>query len=264
MATEAGRNTIALNGSWGVFSGESSRWIGRRGLSHLAFWLLLIDGFLYFTVVTKNMPFGGLGFESLIGMLAVFPILAAIILTEAMIIGEYHSGITAWTVSKAVPRSGYVIGKLVALWVALSVVAIYIPGLVAYWWLPKVQPYRFVIPDAPPLGRILGTLLLISLAAAFFIALTGFLGTLIRRRGVVALIALLVWMIMRVPLLVPWDAWYRYTPSGLIGAEPNQWLPVTEYVYGDPLIATSAVLWTMVATVAFIAGTALIYQRLEL
>ncbi len=264
MATEAGRNTIALNGSWGVFRGESSRWIGRRGLFHLAFWLLLIDGLLYFTVVTKNMPFGGLGFESLVGMLAVFSIPAAIILTEAMVIGEYDSGITAWTVSKAVPRSGYVVGKLAALWVALSAIAIFIPGLVAYWWLPKVKPYRFVIPEAPPMGRFLGTLLLLSLAVAFFVALTGFLGTLIRRRGVVALIALLVWVPMRVPLLVPWDDWYRYTPSGLIGAELNQWIPVTQYVYGDPLVATSAVAWTIVATIAFIATAALIYQRLEL
>lgn len=264
MVTEAHKRTVAINGSWGVFRNESSRWLGTRGLLHLVFWLLLIDGWLYHTVVTESMPFGGLGFESLIGMLAVFPILAAVILAEAMIIGEHHDGITAWTVSKPVPRSGYVIGKLAALWAALSAIAIFIPGLLAYWWLPKVQPYRFVIPKAPPLGRFIAALLLLSLAVAFFVALTGFLGTLIRRRGMVALIALLVWVPMRVPLLVPWDDWYRFTPSGLIGAELNQWLPVVQYVYGDPLIATSAVLWTMVATVAFIAGTALIYQRLEL
>lgn len=139
MVTEAGRNTVAINGSWGVFRNESSRWLGTRGLLHLVFWLLLIDGWLYYTVVTKNMPFGGLGFESLVGMLAIFPILAAIVLTEGMVIGEYHSGITAWTVSKPVPRAGYVIGKLAALWAALSAIAILIPGLVAYWWLPKVN-----------------------------------------------------------------------------------------------------------------------------
>ncbi len=264
MATEARSSIVGLNGSWGVFRGESNRWLGRRGLFHLVFWLLLIDGLLYFTVVTKHMPFGGLGFESLIGMLAIFPILAAIVLTEAMVVGEYHSGIASWTASKPVPRSGYVIGKLAALWVTLSAIAIFIPGLVAYWWLPKVQPYRFVIPEAPPLGRFLATLLLLSLAVGFFIALTGFLGTLIRRRGVVALIALIAWVVIRVPLLVPWDDWSRYTPSGLVGADVGQWIPVTEYVYGDPLGAPSAVLWTIVAAAAFIAGAALIYRRLGL
>lgn len=264
MGAEAGRNSVAINGSWGVFSNESSRWLGRRGLIHIVVWLLLIDGLLYRTVVTGDKPFGGLGFESLVGMLAVFPILAAIVLTEAMITGEYHNGIAAWTVSKAVPRSGYVIGKLVALWAALSTVAIFIPGLIAYWWLPRVEPYRFVIPEAPPLSRFLATLLLVSLAVAFFVALTGFLGTLIRRRGVVALIALLVWVAMRLPLLVPWDDWYRFTPSGLIGAEPNEWLPVVQYVYGDPLVATTAVAWTIIVTIAFMVGASLIYQRLEL
>jgi len=264
MRTDALSSSVALNGSWGVFRGEWSRWLGRRGLLHLVSWLLLIDGLLYYTVVTKNMPFGGLGFESLVGMLAVFPSLAAIILTEAMVIGDYHSGIAAWTVSKPVPRSGYIVAKLVGLWMALSAVAIFIPGLVAYWWLPRVQPYRFVIPEAPPLGRFLATLALLSLATGFFIALTGFVGTLIRRRGVVALIALLAFVILRVPLRALWDGWDRYTPSGLIGADPGQWLAVTEYVYGDPLRATSAVVWTIVAAVAFIAAAALIYQRLEL
>ncbi|NOY56284.1 MAG: ABC transporter permease [Actinobacteria bacterium] len=264
MATEARSAIVALKGAWGVFRGESSRWLGLRGLFHLIFWMLLIDGLLYFTVVTKHMPFGGLGFESLIGMLAVFPILAAIVLTEAMVIGEYHSGIASWTVSKPVPRSGYVIGKLAALWVALSAIAIFIPGLVAYWWLPKVQPYRFVIPEAPPLGRFFATLLLLSLAAGFFVTLTGFLGTLIRRRGVVALIGLLVWVILRTQPRALWDGWDRFTPSGLIGADIGQWFPVAKYVYGDPLVATSAVAWTIVAAVAFTVGAATIYQRLEL
>jgi len=264
MVTEVRSSIVTLNGSWGVLGGETRRWFGRRGLFHLVFWLLLIDGWLYYTVVTRAMPFGGLGFESLVGMLAVFPMLAAIILAEAMVVGEYHSGIAAWTVSKPVPRWGYLVGKLAGLWVALSATAIFIPGLVAYWWLPRVQPYRFVIPEAPPLGRFLATLLLLSLVVLFFITLTGFLGMVIRRRGVVALIALFAFVILRFPQLAIWDGWARFTPSGLIGADPGQWFPVTEYVYGDALGATSAVLWTIVAAIAFTAGAALIYHRLEL
>ena len=264
MAARTHTGIIALNGTWGVLRGETGRWLGRRGLFHLVFWLLIIDGLLYFTVVTKNMPFGGLGFESLIGMLAIFPVVAAIVLTEAMVLGEYHNGIAAWTVSKPVPRSGYIAGKLVGLWVALSAVAIFIPGLVAYWWLPKVQPYRFVIPEAPPLGRFLATLALISLAVGFFIALTGFLGTLIRRRGIVALVALLTWVILRVQPNAVWDSWDRFTASGLIGAQPGEWIPVTYYIYGDPLVAASAIIWTAFAAIVFLAGAALVYRRLEL
>lgn len=264
MTARTQSGIIALNGTWGVFRGETGRWLGRRGVVHLVFWVLVIDGLLYFTVVTKNMPFGGLGFESLIGMLAIFPVVAAIVLTEATILGEYHSGVAAWTISKPVPRPGYVAGKLVGLWIALSVVSIFIPGLVAYWWLPKVQPYRFVIPEAPPLGRFFATLALISLAVGFFVMLTGFLGTLIRRRGIVALIALFVWVILRVQPSALWDGWDRFTASGLIGASPGDWIPVTYYTYGDPLIASSAVAWTAIAAVSFLIGAALIYRRLEL
>ncbi len=264
MAARTQSGIIALNGTWGVLRGETSRWLGRRGVVHLVFWLLIIDGLLHFTVVTEAMPFGGLGFESLIGMLSIFPIAAAIILTEAMILGEYHSGVAAWTISKPVPRSGYVAGKLFGLWVALSTVAVFIPGLVAYWWLPKVQPHRFVIPEAPPLDRFLATLALISLAVGFFVMLTGFLGTLIRRRGVVALIALFAWIILRIQPSALWDGWNRFTVSGLVGATPGDWLPVTYYVYGQPLVAPSAVMWTAIASVAFLTGAALIYRRLEL
>jgi hypothetical protein len=41
------------------------------------------------------------------------------------------------------------------------------------------------------------------------------------------------------------------------------WAPVTGYVYGDPLGATSAVVWTIVASLVFTTGAALVYRRLE-
>ncbi len=264
MAIDLHTSRVAVSGTWGVLGGELVRWTGWRGLFHLIFWLLMIDGWLYFTVVTKHMPFGGLGFESLMSMLTLFVPVAAIVLTEATVIGEYRSGIASWTVSKPVPRSGYFGAKLVGLWVGLSATAIFIPGLAAYWWLPKVEPYRFVTPEAPPLNRFLTALLIVCLVVAFFIVLTAFLGILIRIRGVVALLVLYAYFNARMPLRWVWGGWDTYTPAGLVGADPGQWMAVNEYVYGDPLGATSAVVWTLVATAVLATGTALIYQRLEL
>ena len=255
---------VASVGSVGVLRGELGRWFGTRGLFHLVFWLLMIDGWLYFTVVTEHMPFGGLGYQSLINMLVLFVPTAAIILTEATLVGELRGGIAAWTISKPVPRAGYVVAKLSGLWIGLSATAIFIPGLVADWWLPKVQPYRFVTPEAPPLGRFLVTLLIVSLVVAFFIALTAFLGVVIRRRGVVALVVLVAYFFMRVPPRWLWTGWDTYTPAGLTSAQPGAWSPLIGYVYGDPLGATSAVMWTLIATAVLATGTALIYQRLEL
>jgi ABC-type transport system involved in multi-copper enzyme maturation permease subunit len=264
MAIDIRTAGVAWTGSVGVLRGELVRWLGARGLFHLVFWLLMIDGWLYFTVVTKHVPFGGLGFQSLITMLVLFVPLAAIVLAEATVIGEYRSGVASWTVSKPVPRWGYVGGKLAGLWIGLSATAILIPGLVAYWWLPKVQPYRFVTPEAPSLGRFLAVLLIISLVVAFFIALTALVGTVIRRRGVVALIVLFAYANIRAPSRDLWGGWDTYTPAGLISDQMGSWSSVAGYVYGDPLGATSAVVWTIIASLAFAAGAALVYRRLEL
>ncbi len=255
---------VAWTGSVGVLRGELGRWFGARGRFHLVFWLLMIDGWLYFTVVTKHVPFGGLGYQSLINMLVLLVPPAAIVLTEATVVGEYRSGVASWTVSMPVPRWGYVGAKLAGLWMGLSVTAIFIPGLAAYWWLPKVQPYRFVTPEAPLLGRFLIALSIVSLVVAFFITMTAFLGTLIRRRGVVALIVLVAYFFMRIPPRWLWAGWDTYTPAGLTSAQPGAWNPVTAYAYGDPLGATSAVVWTIVASLVFAAGAALVYRRLEL
>ena len=172
MATDASAARIAATGTWGVLRGSLSGWLTRRGLIRMVLWVAAINGILYFTVVTKNMPFGGLGYETLINMLAVFPPLAAIIAAESNVLGEYRSGVAAWTTSKPVPRSGYVAGKLLGLWIGMSVAAVIIPGLVAYWWLPKVTPYRFVRPEAPPLDSFVGALLALCLVVGFFIMLT--------------------------------------------------------------------------------------------
>jgi hypothetical protein len=263
MAIDVQSGKVAATGTWGAFRGEMRRWLGRRGLFHLMFWLLLIDGWLYFTVVTKHVPFGGLGYESLMHMLVFFPIIAAIILTDATVVGEYHSGIAAWTLSKPVPRSGYVVAKLGALWVGLSVTAIFIPGLVANWWLPGVEPYQFVTPEAPPTGLLLGGLFVVTLVMLLFITLTGLLSTVIRRRGIAALIALLGYFFVRVPLREAWDGWDRYTPTGLIGTDRG-WAAVTEYVHGESLNATSALVIVVVLSMLFTIGSALVYRRLEL
>ena len=71
-------------------------------------WVVGVNGFVYFVVVTGNMTFGPLGYENLLSALMLFPVFAGIILAEATIVGEYRSGIAAWLVSKPVSRGGYV------------------------------------------------------------------------------------------------------------------------------------------------------------
>ena len=184
MATEVGALRAASTGTWGVFRGELGRWLGRRGLFHLVLWLVVVEWALYVNVATKNQPFGYIGFESLMNILTIFPIVAGIVLTAVSVCGSYHDGTTGWVLGKPVPRGGYLTASVGAIWLGLTVTAIVIPGLVARWWLPNVEPYRFVPPDAPALSRFAIALGLLSLVLAFFMSLTALLSVAIRRRGV--------------------------------------------------------------------------------
>ena len=264
MATDIATARIAATGSWGVLRGSFGRWLRPRGILGVVVVTAAINGILYMAVVTKNMPFGGLGYETLINMLALFPPLIAIIGTEAMMLGEHRSGVAAWTISKPVTRSGYVAGKLVGLWVGMSVGVVLIPGMVAYWWLPHVTPYRFVRPEAPPLGDFLGALGALCLVTGFFIMLTGLLATLLRRRGVVALIVLIGYIMVRMPQRNLWSDWDRFTPTGLISTDLNGWSSLTSLIYGEPFTAGSAVTITALASVAYLTAATAIYRLLEL
>jgi len=264
MAIDVATARISATGTWGVLRGAIAGWIGPRGLIRIVLWAGALNGIVYFTVVTKHMPFGGLGYETLVNMLAVVPPLAAVIATESMILGEHRSGIASWTISKPVPRSGYVIGKLLGLWFGMSVAAVVIPGLVAFWWLPNVTPYRFVAPEAPPMGRFLGVLLALCLIVGFFIMLTAFLATVLRRRGAVAFIGLITYLLLRNPLRNLWSDWDRFTPSGLISNDLTGWSSLTSLLYGEPFTGMNAVVWTAVVSAVFLAGSIVVYRRLEL
>lgn len=60
-----------------------------------------------------------------------------------------------------------------------------------------------------------------------------------------------------------WDDWDRYLPTGLIGTDRG-WAAVTEYVHGEPLAGTSALVTVVVLSLLFTVGSALVYRRLEL
>jgi ABC-type transport system involved in multi-copper enzyme maturation permease subunit len=257
---------VGLSGFWGLLGIELRSWLGRRGLIQAMLWTAVVNGLVYLSVATENSPFGRIGYENLLNVLMFVAVFAGIVLTEAMILGEYNSGIAGWLVSKPLARSSYLVAKLLGLWAGLSITAILIPGLVANWWLPKVEPFRFVIPDQPPFGRFLATLFVAIVVMGFFIALTGLLSVVLRRRGVASLIAIIVWAILRIPLPQIPDTWHRYLPSGLItpGTNAADWLPSLEYVHWHAFDPVSAIGSSLLATFVVIVLAALAYQRLEL
>ena len=263
MSTEATALRTTANGTWGVLRGELQRWMGRRGLFHLLLWLTVVEWLLYIAVATENQPFGFLGFENLVNILVIFPVMAGMVLTAAAVCGDYHDGTTAWVLGKPVPRGGYLAASVAGLWFGLAATTIIVPGLVAYWWLPRVEPYRFVTPEAPPLGRFLVALGLLSVILAFFMAVTAFLSIVIRRRGGVAVVAWLLLM-LRTPIL-PYADWMDYTPARLIRTDiaPGSWSEITEYIHDVPFDALPAVMGTLAMTVALVAGATLVFRSLD-
>jgi len=231
MTAEATALRTGATGTWGVLRGEVQRWLGWRGIFHLVLWLLAIELILYESVSTKHQPFGYLGFESLTNMLVIFTVLIGVVLTAAAICGGYHDGTTGWVLGKPVPRSGFVAASVGGLWIGLTMTTIVVPGLVAYWWLPKVDPYRFVTPQAPPLGRFLVALGLISLVLAFFMGLSALLAVLSRRRSAAVILAAWAFLVLRAPF--PYADWMDYTPARLIrtNINPGGWSELTEYIY---------------------------------
>lgn len=264
MSTEVTALRTAATGTWGVLRGEARRWLGRHGLFHLVLWLFAIELILYHVVTTKNQAFGYLGFESLMNMLVIFTILIGNALTAAAVCGSYHDGTTGWVLGKPVPRSGYVAASLGGLWLGVAVTTIFVPGLVAYWWLPNVEPYRFITPEAPPLGRFLIALALISLILAFFMGLSALLSVLFRRRSAAVILTAWVFLVLRVPF--PYADWMDYTPAPLIRTNINQggWSELTEYIYEVPFDAMPAVTGTLGLTAAFVLAATVVFRRLEL
>ena len=264
MKGEATALRTTATGTWGVLRGELQRWVGWRGLFHLLLWLTVVEWLLYIAVATENQPFGFLGFENLINMLVIFPVMAGIVLTAAAVCGDYHDGTTGWVLGKPVPRGGYVAASVTGLWLGLAATTIVVPGLVAYWWLPRVEPYRFVTPEAPPMGRFLIALGLLSIILAFFMAVTALLSIVIRRRGVVVAIGSWLLLMLRTPIL-PYADWMDYTPARLIRTDiaPGAWSHITEYIHDVPFDALPAVVGMIVISMASVAAAILVFRRLD-
>ncbi len=100
----------------------------------------------------------------------------------------------------------------------------------------------------------------------FFIAVTGLLGVVIRRRGPVALLVMVLWLVLRFAPSQIRPSWYRYLPTGLMRADPdvNGWIPGMEYIHGNPFGPVSAVWATAAVSLAFVGVAMLLYRRLEL
>ena len=243
---------------------EALPWLGWRGLLRLLVWTGLANGIVYLSVVTDWDPgwitLGSL--DEVIDWVWLFAALGAIVVTAGPVVGERRRGTAAWVVSQPVSRPTYVIGKVVAHGLGVAVTMVFVPGLVAYAWLPEVESARGFAPPLPPLGRFLAALGVVALVTTLLVALVVMLGTLLPRRGPVTGIAAILLIFLFVP--ISGFGWSKFLPGSLIDWQrPTKLSAVADYIFGGTLPG-EAVVVTAAAIVVCTAIAVVRFRRVEL
>ena len=133
------------NGFASLLRKENRMWSsGLRGLAQCAIWISvfnLLVAFVLFIVPhiqpIKAAPAGMdnpllMGLTMFFNLLTALGPIGAIILAHDKIVGEKQIGTAAWILSKPVTRSAFVLSKLVSSTLRLGILAVAIPGLVAF------------------------------------------------------------------------------------------------------------------------------------
>ena len=261
MATE--RRYLA--GFGGFLRGELLHWTGWRGLLRVLGWTALVNLFVYRSVTSSFDPWFSLeSADEVVDWVFFFAMFLAMLLTVGPVVGERRRGTAAWVVSKPVSRGTYILGKIAASVIGVTVSGILIPGLVAYAWLPHVEPYRGFSVPLPGLGRFVSALLVVALLSVFIITLTAMLGTFLKRQAPATGIVLIVILFM---FLSPLDlSWSKWLPGALSNFERvgGSLTGIAEFAMGGRLDPVEPLVTAAVASALFSWLAVLSFRRSEL
>jgi ABC-2 type transport system permease protein len=246
---------------------ESQEWWGtRRWLMQSVLWIIMIDGFMAFMLFVMpaimQMAAGeeAASFDVIEGAVAVLFQLGmigtgvgTIILGQDLILEERLNGISEWILSKPVSRVAYILAKLVANMVGISIFYVGIPAGIGYALLAAKMGN---LPVISPFMIGVGAMLLHSF---FYFTLTLMMGILSQSRSIVlsvtmgTLFAGLIlpgFMGKTLASLTPW-----MLPRLMSGIIPVPILSMK--VLTTPLIMTA--IWS----IAFISFSLFQFRRLE-
>ncbi len=185
-------------------------------------------------------------FNTLLVFAGVMPI-AAILLGQDAILGEMHSGTAAWVLSKPLRRPAFLLAKLVANGLGLLVTAVFIPGVIAYWYGDLAAGVKL------PVAGFAGAMGLVYLNLLFYLTLAMMLATLFNGRVPVFGIAVGVawgWLLGRpawLEALLPWKLLIGYiTDTGIDLSLGGQLIVGEQLSTLVPIITTS--LWCVLFT----------------
>lgn len=228
----------------------------RSGWVQLVLWLAILNGLMTLPLVFMREMFAGemgspftAAMDMFFNLGALAPYAGVVILAHGAIIAERQLGTAAWVLSKPISRSTFVLAKFVAFGLAVLVLALALPGIVAYGALS--------LEAGAPLdaARFAAGVGMLAVGLLWYLALTLMLGTLTSARGVVLAVPLV--------LLVGADMLIALWPTV---AELGPWvlgrlaMLVAE---GGPLLSPWPLLSSALGTVAFLTIALWRFEREE-
>ncbi len=228
----------------------------RSGWVQLLLWLGILNGLMTLPLVFMRDMFAGemgsplaAAMDMYFNLGALAPYAGVVIMTHGAIIAERQLGTAAWVLSKPIARSAFILAKFVAFGLALVVLALALPGIVAYAALS--------LEAGAPLAaaRFAAGVGILALGLLWYLALTLMLGTLTSARGVVLAVPLV--------LLVVGDMLIMLWPTV---AELGPWVlgrMAMLVADGGPLLSPWPLLSTALGTGAFLAIALWRFRREE-
>ena len=250
------------SGFWNLLRRENKVWwAGRRWLLQILVGVVGLGGFLAFTLFAlpgmveatgETVDAAEAGVQIFFGLGAFALAIDIIILTQDTIIGEKQSGIAEWVLSKPVSRPAYILAKLLANTLGMTVTLILLPGVVAYGLFALAE----VAISATAFAAAMGVLALHTL---FYLALSLMMGVIAENQGALLAVtlgsvlggAVLIDFVGRVAFITPW-------PLGNIAVAVAQGAALPASIMWAPILATAAL------TVVAVAVAIWRFERAEL
>lgn len=254
LAARKGLRPVAerswLGGFGNMLGKELGQWWGTRTWWVQALiWVLLLNGVS--TIVALSEPVAHAEIleevvQTFLPMAVGIVGIGAVITVQGAIIGEKELGTAAWVMSKPASRSAFILAKIIAYAVGLSISAILIPSAIFYFEM------RWLISASLPWMPFLVGVAVAILNLLFYVILTLMLDTLFSGRGPV--VAIGIAMIMSgllfksfIPLEVMlFTPWLFPDLSGALALEmplPPGWFVPILVVSCGIIVMTAVALW---------------------
>lgn len=244
------RQHTRLGGFGNLLRKELGQWWGTRTWwVQTLIWVLIMNGITTIVALTEALAPGEKLQEvvqTFLPMAIILVGIGVIIIAQGTIVSEKELGTAAWIMSKPASRSAFILAKIIAHTVTLSITAIIIPSSIFYLEM------RLLLPSTLPFVPFLYGVALAILSLVFYVVLTLMLGTMFNSRGPVAAISIAMIMTgvllksiipLEVMIFTPWPLADLSGAVALGLPLPSVWFVPVVVVSCGIIVMTIVALW---------------------